>query len=1606
MTGSTSSLPSWVNSISDSTIKTDISNAIAAGSVSFASMQTLFQDVAAQVSASGSLTTSQLQDLQTVVVNLASVGASAYVQYISSALVDGNANNVTYTGGQATASTLGNLYAGSGYTQFNELVGKWFLGSDDPSTIVSGIAGTISYVTTTLPLYSAGGPSINDINQGDLGDCYLVCGLGEVALQDPTAIENMIHDNGNGTYGVRFFINGQAEWVTVDSTLASSNGSQPFNDAYVGSAQNMWVNLIEKAYAEISTSVDVNDNISGWAGNSFSSVGDGGWPEISIAQITGATQLTLFNVGNSDNNWTVGTASAAAPYKISAAGTDTDLQVFAALEAAFNAHDDVVMASYTETSDSSNGRSELMASHAFSVIGYNATNDTIELRNPWGTETGQYWDTTFSISLSTLAGTGDYFAYDNSAPTTPAPTVEATSITLTANATNFANAAGISAIDPNGVSLASMIFTISYTGTAGVLKLNNTAEPTGSTITVTGAQLSALSYVVNGAGVDSFTISVSDGYASSAALNFTVTTPASKPTVNATSFNLTNAATVTAFATDAGISAVDPNGVSLSSLIYTISYTGSAGVLELNGVAETAGSSFLVTGADLSELSYLPSASGGVDTFTISVSDGFAASAPVTFTVTSPAVSVVAPPTINVTMPPTLSPGNSVLVSSIFSAVDNNGISASALTYALRTVLGQGNLVVDGTIEPVGSTVTLTAAQFANATYYANGAGGTDVIWLTVSDGISSSTSAAFATDLGVEVTPYSFSTTLRAQTYTASQLFSASDSAGGTITSYTIEDQDGFAGHGYFILDGVAEAVDTKFTISASQLSQLTYVSPITGTDFIYVTATAGSYSSTQAVVVVSGPATTVPSISAQSTTLTGSGSKTVLLSSLITATSTNGLPTSDYRYYIDDAGSSGYFSVGGVDDGDYVYLTQAQFAETSYVSTGKTGVDKITAYFYDGFFTSNTVSFSITTAGTPGPSIIASTTTLTSLSAVSFASLFKLSDPNGVASSNLTYTLSYSGSAGLIELNGVAEATGAPISLTAAQVAELTYNPTANGGTDTITLSASDGVANGNAVTFSVVSPPGLVITPVTTTVVVARDQVLSNLIPQLWTETDGSPNATISQYEFYDNDASGGVGNFLVGGLSGSAYAPDTILLVSAANLGTISYQGISGSQIISVRANAGTAANPHWGAWASVTVTAPAANKGAVFTPNSATIAATRDEVFSTPNASSPLSLFSATDPTGGAITQYEFYDNDMSGGLGDFQLNGNVLKNDTVQLVSAANLSALSYTAIAGTQVIDIRANDGTVAHPVWGVWASITVTAPVAAFTPNSATVTATRDKIYSTTAASNPLSLFALAGVSSDAILQYEFFDSDTGGGLGDFLLSGQVLANDVVQVVGAGSLDALTYEGIAGSQVISVRANDGTLAHPVWGAWSSITVTAPSVTVGVVFTPMNATITAQRNQIYSTTDPSNPLTLFSVADTTGGTILQYEFFVNDKAGGAGYLLTSKGALANDTVQLVSAANLEAISYKAIAGTEAVSIRANDGTAAHPVWGAWSTVTVTVQPPSSPIAAAPAIQIPTLSATGSVSALPNAIQSVVSPASLLNSAGQQPSALLALMHH
>ncbi len=421
--GAVTATPSWVSGLSNASIASDMASAIVNGQVTYSGLSTLLNDVKSTLS-NATLSTSQLADLQTIVANLGNgVTTSAYLTGIMNSLVNGDAMNVTWTGGGASSTSLGNLAAGASATQLSDLIGKWFQGTDLPSSSVSMDGNfTVSYSTSSSPLFGASGPSWNDVNQGYLGDCYLLSSLAEVAYKNPSVISSMFTNDGNGIYGVRFYIDGVAEYVTVNSSLA--NGGSKFNYG-----ADIWASLAEKAYAQLQAGGDYTGN-GGAYSNSWTTIGNGGMPEYALAEITGATQITDYSASGS--SWSTDVYNASQSITNWSNGATTN-SVCSYLTADLAAGDDVILSSYTNAKDSS-GKTTLVSSHAMSIYGYDSATGMFEIRNPWGTANGQSWDTTFEVSLSTLLAAGDTITVDNiggSTPSNSAPTLTSQTQTQT-----------------------------------------------------------------------------------------------------------------------------------------------------------------------------------------------------------------------------------------------------------------------------------------------------------------------------------------------------------------------------------------------------------------------------------------------------------------------------------------------------------------------------------------------------------------------------------------------------------------------------------------------------------------------------------------------------------------------------------------------------------------------------------------------------------------------------------------------------------------------------------------------------------------------------------------------------------------------------------------------------------------------------------------------------------------------------------------------------------------------------------------------------------------------------------------------------------------------
>ena len=123
------------------------------------------------------------------------------------------------------------------------------------------------------PLFSSVGPQASDIRQGDLGDCWVLAGLGAIANDDPFALRQNVVDFDDGTYGVRLGNN----FYRVDNDLPvdSASSTHPVY-ADLGAQNSMWAAIVEKSYAFYRTGA-----------NSYSSI-EGGW-SVDVNRAFGAT---------------------------------------------------------------------------------------------------------------------------------------------------------------------------------------------------------------------------------------------------------------------------------------------------------------------------------------------------------------------------------------------------------------------------------------------------------------------------------------------------------------------------------------------------------------------------------------------------------------------------------------------------------------------------------------------------------------------------------------------------------------------------------------------------------------------------------------------------------------------------------------------------------------------------------------------------------------------------------------------------------------------------------------------------------------------------------------------------------------------------------------------------------------------------------------------------------------------------------------------------------------------------------------------------------------------------------------------------------------------
>jgi hypothetical protein len=711
----------------------------------------------------------------------------------------------------------------------------------------------------------------------------------------------------------------------------------------------------------------------------------------------------------------------------------------------------------------------------------------------------------------------------------------------------------------------------------------------------------------------------------------------------------------------------------------------------------------------------------------------------------------------------------SAAATNLFTASDPDGDTIT--TYAFYDATGNGHWAVNGVAQAAATEIDVPAANLSQVSYVFGPTGSTpDTLYIRANDGTLWSTWQGFTATPGLDhapvVTAPNVAATHGETSIAASSLFTTTDADNDTITQYAFYDA---TGNGHWVVNGVVQAANTEIDVNAANLSQVSYVFGPTGSapDTLYIRANDGfEWGAWQGFTATPGP-DHAPVVTASN--LAAAHNQSLAASGMFSVTDADSDSMTKYEFY--DATGNGHFVLNGVTQATatIIDITAAQLANMSYQSGS--GTDQLYVRAFDGDLWSAWTPFTAAAPIDQAPVVTAPNAGIAARSSVAASSLFTVSDPEG--DSIISYDFYDATGSGHFVVNGLVQAAGTIIPVTAAQLASTSY--VAGSTNDQLYVRASDGTM------WSAWTPFTAGAAPTVTASNIALAAGASATASSLFTATDGG---TFTQYDFYDAT---GNGHFTV---NGTTQATASIIPVPAAQLAQTSYVAGTGTDQLYVRAYDGTS----WSAWTPFTAgpTAPTVSAANVSLAASSSVAASN--------------LFTATDTDGGSITAYDFYD---ATGSGHFVVNGTSEQAGTIIPVSAAQLAQTSYVAGAGTDQLYVRAFEGA----LWSNWMPFTAGAtPPSVTAPNLSTVPG------QTIAAAN------LFGVTDGGtITDFNFYDAT---GKGHFTINGTTQATASIIDVSAAQLAQTGYVSGNGTDQLYVRASDGTN----WSAWTPFTVASSS--------------------------------------------------------------------------------------------------------------------------------------------------------------------------------
>src|SRR5450830_469760 len=286
------------------------------------------------------------------------------------AAVEGVDGSKSYVGSLMNSMLNSGIGVGTSAAQFTSTLDQWFLGTDNPA-INSGA----SYTSVAgQSLFSNVPNAYLNNQQGQIGDCWLLSGLNEMAAIAPSRLGALIGNNGNGTYAVQFEdgSSNNPVFVTVNSQVASYSASGPVS----------WESLVETAYVEAASEGSLTGNGQPVVANAYTSIG-GGYCPVDLQTLTG-NACQVFNSNRvSLADWTG--------------------SIYNTVSSALESGSALVEYASQQKSFGSDGKQQLVIGHAFAVIGIDPTNGDYIFSNPWGASSpNASYDGTFDISATQL----------------------------------------------------------------------------------------------------------------------------------------------------------------------------------------------------------------------------------------------------------------------------------------------------------------------------------------------------------------------------------------------------------------------------------------------------------------------------------------------------------------------------------------------------------------------------------------------------------------------------------------------------------------------------------------------------------------------------------------------------------------------------------------------------------------------------------------------------------------------------------------------------------------------------------------------------------------------------------------------------------------------------------------------------------------------------------------------------------------------------------------------------------------------------------------------------------------------------------------------------